>query len=177
MGRRQHCWQPHGPLLLTHALKCHKTNRTGREMHYLNFYHYFSPWLPLFLLIYFLVCFPQAVLLACISSLSFFSRQQPAPFRSTGSCPAFFRLSRLSSRGSAGGTRQQSSTRLGKMWPGHGRDNRGQCHASVSRVRGWQHTGWGSMLGNNARAHPRASVASVNWPWTTRTGLFSARLV
>lgn len=82
----------------THTLKCHKTNRTEREMHYLNFHHYFSPWLPLFLLIYFLVCFPQAVLFACISFLSL-SRQQPAPFRSTGRCPAFFRLSRLSSRG------------------------------------------------------------------------------
>lgn len=102
----------------THTLKCHKTNRTQREMHYLNFHHYFSPWLAMFLLIYFLVCFPQAVLFSCISFLSFLSRQQPAPVGGTRGCPAFFRLSRLSSHGKAGGMRQQSSIRVGKMWSG-----------------------------------------------------------
>lgn len=99
-----------------HTLKCHKTNRAEREMHYLNFHHYFSPWLPLFLLIYFLVCFPQAVLFACIFFLSFLSL---VLFGGTRSCPAFFRLPRLSSHGRNEAAEQhQAGQDVARTWQG-----------------------------------------------------------
>lgn len=63
-------WRGHITAEPTHTLAAsntHQANRTKGEMHYLNFHHYFSPLLPLFLLIYFSVCFPQAALPASFS--------------------------------------------------------------------------------------------------------------
>ena len=48
MERRHHRWQPTHPPAQTRTLKCHKTNRTEKEMHYLNFHRYFSPCFPCF---------------------------------------------------------------------------------------------------------------------------------
>lgn len=91
MERRHHCWRLPTLSQLRHIhTKCHKTNRTEKEMRYLNFHNYFSPLLPLLLLIYFLACFPQAVLVACICFLSSFTPQQPGSFqRAPTSAPHF----------------------------------------------------------------------------------------
>lgn len=91
MERRHHCWRLPTLSRLRHThTKCHKTNRTEKEMRYLNFHNYFSPLLPLLLLIYFLACFPQAVLVACICFLSSFTPQQPGSFqRAPTSAPHF----------------------------------------------------------------------------------------
>lgn len=85
-------------------------------MHYLNFHHYFSPWLPLFLLIYFLVCFPQAVLFACIFPLPLL-----AAVVEHQELPSIFQALQAQLPWAGGGMRQKS---LGKMWPRHSRDKR-----------------------------------------------------
>lgn len=64
-------WRGHITAEPTHTLAAsntHQANRAEEEMHYLNFHHSFSPLLPLFLLIYFSACFPQAALPASFSS-------------------------------------------------------------------------------------------------------------
>lgn len=61
----------------------------------------------MFLLIYFLACFPQAVLFACICFLSFFTRQQPGTFPGApaaalhfSGCPGSAPLGQQEERGS-----------------------------------------------------------------------------
>lgn len=84
-------WRGHITAEPTHTLTAsntHQPNRTEGEMHYLNFHHYFSPLLPLFLLIYFSACFPQAALPASFPSLPILSLCQAA----SRECSAFCRL-------------------------------------------------------------------------------------
>lgn len=100
-------WRGHITAEPTHTLAAsntHQPNRTEGEMHYLNFHHYFSPLLPLFLLIYFSACFPQAALPASFSFPSV--RQLPESALHSAGCPLPRSIATL----------PRAQQGLGKLW-------------------------------------------------------------
>lgn len=77
----------------------------------------------MFLLIYFLACFPQAVLFACICFLSSFARQQPGSFRRAPAAAPPFSVVPWVGKSKAASLQPRSSVRVDAGWTR--RDSRG----------------------------------------------------